>query len=140
MKSLLSAVLHRDQFGSHNCQDGVASRIGPSHTITAVQQQINQAVATPPNLNVQYKNAVARGSSKINLLLILGVRGAPNLDAIPIRRFSHHHSANPTPWAGLKRKPHHLFFSGSGSAGFGRVNSAKAESAAASAAVTRSAF
>jgi hypothetical protein len=61
----------------------VASRMGSLRTIAAVHHQINQAVATPLTLHMQCKNVVACGSSEINFLPVLGVRGAPNLDAIP---------------------------------------------------------
>jgi len=64
---------------------GVASRMGSLRTIAAVHHQINQAVATPHNPHMECKNVVARDSSEINLLPVLGVRGAPNLDATPGR-------------------------------------------------------
>jgi hypothetical protein len=55
--------------------------MGSLRTIAAVHHQINKAVATPHNAHMECKNVVARDSSEINLLPVLGVRGAPNLDA-----------------------------------------------------------
>jgi hypothetical protein len=57
--------------------------MGSLRTIAAVHYQIDQAVATPHNPYMECKNVVARASSEINPLPVLGVRGAPNLDATP---------------------------------------------------------
>jgi hypothetical protein len=64
-------------------EKGVASRMGSLRTITAAHHQINQAVAMPHNPYMECKNVVARDSSEIYLLPVLGVRGAPNLDVTP---------------------------------------------------------
>jgi hypothetical protein len=66
-------------------QHGVASRMGSLRTIAAVHHQINHAVAMPHNPHMECKNVVARDSCEINLLPVVGVRGAPNLDATPNR-------------------------------------------------------
>jgi hypothetical protein len=72
--------------------DGVASRMGWLRTIAAVHHQMNLAVATPLTLHIECKNVVACDSGEINLLPVLGVRGTPNLDAIPdwLSRYIYH--------------------------------------------------
>jgi 8-oxo-dGTP diphosphatase len=68
---------------------GVALKMGWLRTIAAVHHQMNQAVATPLTLHMECKNVVACDSSEINLLPVLGVRCAPNLDAIPMMPADH---------------------------------------------------
>jgi hypothetical protein len=59
--------------------------MGSLRTIAAVHHQINLAIATPHSPYMECKNVVARDSSEINLLPVLCVLGAPNLDVTPAR-------------------------------------------------------
>jgi hypothetical protein len=63
---------------------GLTSRNGTLRTIAALHNQVNQALPTPATLHIDRRNGVVSDAREINGLSELGVRDAPNLEAIPL--------------------------------------------------------